>query len=80
MLDIWSKCTDFPSSHRPTYGGNAPIRPGSVELMEIDANTTLSNVSISQGISDYGGQSAGNISAETGLNIPNMVALAPWPT
>ena len=80
VLDIRSECTEFPRTRRPTYDVNPPNRPGSFELLEIDANTTLRNVPISQSVSYYGGQSAGNRSTGSGSNLPNMVALAPWPT
>ncbi|KAF6236298.1 hypothetical protein HO173_005551 [Letharia columbiana] len=58
-------CTDFPRVARPSFG--------SVELMEIDANTTLSGGSESQNVSMYGGQSIGNNLTRTNMDLPNIV-------
>lgn len=79
VADIWSKCTDFPRAGRTSYGGTVPIHAGSIELLEVDANTTLSGGSY-HNMSIYGGQSVGNNSTMTGVNLPNVVAPAPWPT
>ncbi len=67
VADIWLGCTNF------------PIHRGSVELMEIDDNTTLSGGSRFQNVSVFGGQSIGNTSTGTSVGLRNVVDLAPWP-
>ena len=62
------------------FSGTVPFHQGSVELMEIDANTTLSGGSGSQNNSAYRGQSIGNTSTRISVDLPNIVAPAPWPT
>ncbi len=61
------------------FSGTIPIHRGSVELMEIDANTTLSGDSRFQNVSVFGGQSGGNTSTGTSVGLRNIVDLAPWP-
>lgn len=80
MTGIWSRCTDFPHGGRPSFSGTVPIHPGSIELMEIDMNTTLSGASEPQNMSIYAGQAVGNYSARTNATTLSIVAPAPWPT
>ena len=57
-----------------------PRHQGIIELLEIDANTTLSGGWESQNTSINGGQSVGNSSTGSDVDLPNAVALAPRPT
>ena len=67
VLDIRLNCKDFPQITSHSRGTVIPI-PGSVELLEIDANTTLSGGSR---------QSIGNSSTGTTLENPNAVTVTP---
>ena len=79
-LDIRLGCTNFPRNGRSAHDGTIPIHQGSVELLEIDTNTTLIGGSESRNVSSYGGQSIGNSSVGNIVGQSNVVALAPWPT
>ena len=80
VADIRLGCTNFPQGRRPSFSGTVPIRGGSVELMEVYANTTLIDGSESPNASVYGGQSIGNESTRTNVDLTNIVTPAPWPT
>ena len=80
MAGIRLGCTNFPQVRRPVSSGGVPIYRSGIELLEIDANTTLIIGSGSQNVSTYGGQSVGKNSTKTGGDLPNLVAPAPWPT
>ena len=71
VADIRLGCTDFPRQQRSSYSATSPINT-SVELLEIDANTTLTGGVRSQNTSVYDGGSVGNDSIRTSVDIPNI--------
>ena len=70
VADIRLGCTDFPRPQRPAHD-NSPINTSGVELLEIDANTTLTGGVRSQNTSVNEGGSVGNDSIRTIVDIPN---------
>ena len=76
--DVRIGCTNFPRVGRLGYSATAPT--GGVELLEIDANTTLSGGSESTKMFTSGGNSAGKNSTGRNWDLPNGIALTPWPT
>ena len=71
FLDIQLNCTDFPRSLSHSFSVSVPELRGSTELLEIDANTTLSGGSR---------QSIANNLTGTTLEDPNAVTLTPSPS
>lgn len=72
-------CTSFPRDRRHQYSDTIPIHPGSVELLEIDANTTLSGGAEQRNISTTStGLSTNDTSSGTFADLSNGIALAPW--
>ena len=71
MADIRLGCTDFPRPQRSSYDGTSPINTSGVELLEINANTTLTGGVRSQNTSVYEGGSVGNDSIRNIVDIPN---------
>ncbi len=80
MTDIRLGCTEFPRDRMVQYSGTIPHRTNGVELLEIDANTTLSGAVASQNISVNGGQSSSNRSTRTSVDLPNILAPSILPT
>lgn len=72
VADIRLGCTDFPRPQRSSYSGTSPINTSGIELLEIDANTTLTGGVPSQNTSVYDGGSVGNDSIRTSVDIPNI--------
>ena len=63
------------------FSGNVPIPyGGSVELMEIDTNTTLIGGLESQNGSISGGHFAGSTSIMASKDLTSTLSPAPWPT
>lgn len=77
--DVRLACTSFPRVKSRGYSATAPSREGSVELLEIDANTTLSGGSESANMFTNERQSAGTSSTGTEWVYPTGIALTPWP-
>ena len=78
-IDVRLGCTSFPRVNSRGYSGTAPSPQGSVELLEIDANTTLSGGSESANMFTNEGQSAGTRSTGNKWVYPNGITLTPWP-
>ena len=72
-------CTDFPQNRRDRFS-TIPVHQGSVELLEIDGNTTLSGGPEQGNSSSSGGLSTAYTSPRTFANVSNGIAMAPWPT
>lgn len=62
------------------FSGTVPIHYGSVELMEIDTNTTLVSGLESQNGSIGGEHFVGNTSMGANKGLTNTLSPAPWPT
>lgn len=64
------------------YSATVPNHRSTLQLLEIDANTTLTAASESQNVSTYRGQVIGRNQTKNGVDLPNLVASAPapWPT
>lgn len=73
-LDIRLGCTNFPQYRRSSYDGTIPIHPGSVELLEIGPNNTISAGDLGvHNVSSYEGPFTSNSSVVTNT-------LVAWPT
>lgn len=80
MVGIRLGCTNFPQVRRPVFSGGVPIYRSTIELLEVDANTTGTLGLESQNMSTYGGRFVGKNSTKTGVDLPNIVVPAHWPT